>query len=259
MLLQYASDLHLEFPRNKSFLGWEPLKPKADILILAGDIVPFALMEKQRDFFSFVSDHFAQTYWLPGNHEYYHSDISLRSGKINEQIKTNIHLINNLAVELNEVKLIFSTLWTHISMEKRMVIENSLSDFRAVTFEGRPFSAEIFNSLHKDCRQFIDNELQTPFTGKKVVISHHVPTFRHYPKKYIDSPINEGFAVDLSTKISDNGPDCWIYGHHHHNSPEFSIGKTRMLTNQLGYVQRGEHMGFSKKRIENLFDRNHRQ
>ena len=35
-----------------------------------------------------------------------------------------------------------------------------------------------------------------------------------------------------------------LYGHHHQNIPEFTIGKTKMLTNQLGYVGYGEHMLF---------------
>lgn len=252
MLLQYASDLHLEFPRNKTFLGPQALIPKAEILILAGDIVPFAFKEKQQDFFSYVSDHFKQTYWLPGNHEYYHSDIRFRTGKVHEQIRENVYLVNNLTVELENIKLIFSTLWAHISVEKRQILENSLTDFRAVTFKGKPFIAEDFNCLHRECLQFIENELQTPFAGKKVVVSHHVPTFRHYPKKYKNSPINEGFAVDLDSLIKENGPTCWIYGHHHHNSTEFSNGKTKMLTNQLGYVERGEHIGFSKERTVDI-------
>jgi hypothetical protein len=42
------------------------------------------------------------------------------------------------------------------------------------------------------------------------------------------------FAVGLFDFIADSEVDCWIYGHHHVNSPEFNIKKTKMLTNQLG-------------------------
>jgi len=47
MKLQYCSDLHLEFPENKKYILKNPIKPKAEILVLAGDIVLFATMDRE--------------------------------------------------------------------------------------------------------------------------------------------------------------------------------------------------------------------
>jgi predicted phosphohydrolase len=84
MILQYCSDLHLEFWENRDFLEESPLQSEGEILLLAGDIIPFAMMEKANDFFDSVSASFDRVYWLPGNHEYYRSDAAMRSGTIHE-------------------------------------------------------------------------------------------------------------------------------------------------------------------------------
>ncbi len=81
MKIQYCSDLHLEFQQNSYYLKANPLKPVGDILMLAGDIVPFSIMDKHAAFFKYVSDNFESAYWLPGNHEYYHFDAAKKAGQ----------------------------------------------------------------------------------------------------------------------------------------------------------------------------------
>jgi hypothetical protein len=63
----------------------------------------------------YVADNFETTYWLPGNHEYYHFDIAEKSGVLHEAIRSNVFLVNNTSVVKEHVKLVFSTLWSHIS------------------------------------------------------------------------------------------------------------------------------------------------
>ncbi len=250
MKIQYASDLHLEFRENKEFLNANPLQPSGDVLVLAGDIVPFGVMDKHKDFFRSVSDNFAATYWIPGNHEYYGFDLATKCGVLNEKIQSNVFLVNNTSVMQDDVKLIFSTLWTKISPAYEWQIERNMSDFHVIKNGKFRFSAQRYNELHADSIAFLEKELTAETNLKKVVVTHHVPTLMNYPEQYKGSILNEAFAVELFDLIDATGPDCWIYGHTHGNTPDFEIGKTRMLCNQLGYVKYGEYQQFNaNKRI----------
>jgi len=251
MILQYCSDLHLEFPANKDYIKTNPIRPIGDILILAGDITLFNQIDRQKDFFNYVSDHFKQTYWIPGNHEYYQSDISNRSGSFEEKIRTNVTLINNVVKDLDTHRLIFSTLWSAISLLNGWRIERGLNDFYQIRYNNKRFQIPDYNDFHTNSVAFLRDALETDTTGKKVVVTHHVPTFKNYPPEYKGDYLNEAFATILDDLIFDTTPDYWIYGHHHQNIPEFKIGHTKLLTNQLGYVQNNEHQQYrTDKNIE---------
>jgi predicted phosphohydrolase len=242
--LQYASDLHIEFPANREFIKQHPLQPVGDILVLSGDIVPFAVMDKHKDFFSYVADHFETTYWLPGNHEYYHFDITEKSGLLNEKIRNNVFLVNNTSVVQGNTKLIFSTLWSKISEGHQWQIERGLNDFHMIKNKGFRFSAQAYNQLHEESLNLVRTEIENTTQENLAVFTHHCPTFLNYPEQYKGDILNEAFAKELHDFIETSSIDCWIYGHHHSNTPEFTIGNTKLLTNQLGYVQRNEHNFF---------------
>lgn len=249
MKVQYCSDLHLEFPQNKDFLKSNPLQAEGDILILAGDIILLDILDKHMDFFSFVSDNFEQTYWIPGNHEYYYYDISKKPRVLNERITNNVSLVNNITLIHNNVKFIFSTLWSYINPENQWIIQPRISDFHVIKNNNELFTPSHFNDLHNESVQFIKNELHLNYTGKTIVGTHHVPTFANYPEKYKGDALNQAFAVELFDLIEGWNIDYWIFGHHHCNCDDFKINNTKLVTNQLGYVKYNEHIGFNGSKI----------
>ena len=249
MKLLYASDLHLEFPENKEFLKRNPLLPEGDVLLLAGDIVPFSVIHKHADFFNYLSDNFETTYWAPGNHEYYGSDISDRAGSFNEKIKENLFLVNNISIIHKNVKLIFSTLWTSISPQNQFEIRQRLSDFHTIKYNSKGLTPDHYNFLHEQCLSFLGEELSKTGIERKVIVTHHVPTLMNYPGKYKGDSLNEAFAVELYNDILKSDADFWIFGHHHCDAADFRIGSTTLTTNQLGYVKYNECPGFDTKKI----------
>ncbi len=246
MKLQYCSDLHLEFPDNKNFIIKNPLAIEGEILLLAGDIIPLSRLDQVQDFIDFISGNFNTVYWVPGNHEYYGYDIKYTDGKVYEEIRKNVFLVNNFKTTINDVNLLFTTLWGKIGERHMWEIQRSVSDFSRIKINGHRFLPEDYNILHNDCRRFLGAALKDSRDNKTIVVTHHVPTLLNYPEEYRSDPLNEAFAVEMFDFIDASEVNWWIYGHHHWNIPEFSIGRTHLVTNQVGYVGRGEHKDFRR-------------
>jgi predicted phosphohydrolase len=243
MKIQYCSDLHLEFPKNNEFLNRTPFEKCADILILAGDIAPLHSEHLSNPFLRYLSQHFEQVFWIPGNHEYYFTDIADFEKPLNFNILNNIKMVNNTTVTIDDVTIIFSTLWSKISPINEKIIEQSVSDFSCIVKNKKRLKAMDFNQLHNESLSFIKNELKKE-RKKTILVTHHLPSNLCNSDEHLGSPINEAFCVDLTQLISANDINFWIYGHSHYNQKPLIIEKTLLLTNQLGYVHMNEHLNF---------------
>ena len=237
MKIQYASDLHLEFPQNAHFLVENPIVKKADILVLAGDIVSFDCVKDVAWFFDYLSKNFKQTYWVPGNHEYYHySNINNYVGSFNVAIRENVRLVNNITIKHEDVNLIFSTLWTKVQDKNMSYIKHGMNDYRLIRDNGEILHPRKTNQLFDENFAFITSELKRLKDEKTVVVTHHIPTLIDYPDQFKGDKLSEGFVTELSEVIEELNPDVWIYGHSHHSKPKFQVGETILLNNALGYV-----------------------
>jgi hypothetical protein len=69
-----------------------------------------------------------------------------------------------------------------------------------------------------------------------VVLTHHVPLLELGDPQHATSHINSAFASDLREFILINTDviSHWFYGHNHY-SEQVTIGKTVILSNQVGY------------------------
>lgn len=100
------------------------------------------------------------------------------------------------------------------------------------------------NAEHERCLAFIKNAVAQSKAANKIVVTHHVPSFRMLHPKFQGSKANGAFTVELEDYIAGSGIDYWIYGHSHTNI-DVKIGNTQCLSNQLGYVFANEHNDFS--------------
>ena len=71
-------------------------------------------------------------------------------------------------------------------------------------------------------------------SGPRVVISHNAPVINPN-SKYKGGPLTPAFnSLDMVEIIETHQPALWVYGHTHECDDQ-TIGRTRIISNQLGY------------------------
>ena len=246
MKIQYLSDLHFEFPDNRKWLKANPIIPKGEVLLIAGDTYHLGNQFKDPWIFDELSEKFEQVFLIAGNHEYYKGfDVMQTKENFQLEVRPNVTLLNNHSLVYGDVQFIFTTLWSKV--EKHVaVVYNGMYDFRKIIAGGKPFSIFHYNELHRTSLDFLTNAISKKTVDKCVVMTHHLPSEKCNAKEFQGSALNEGFCTDLTELVETLPVDFWIYGHSHRNVAEFEIGGTQLLTNQLGYVGWGEHGSFRR-------------
>lgn len=245
MIIQYASDLHLAFPLNYQYVTTKGLLPEGDVLVLAGDVADLFYLHRYDAFWDWCEEHFKHTIFVPGNHDYY----GIWDNKeelvepLNVKIRDNVLCCNNSVVRIDNIDFICSTLWSKVPPEVTMAVGSGLLDFRAIYFGDQRITVSDYNELHAAAFAFVQKSIEESQAGKKIVVTHHVPSFVAITDDFRDSPLASGFTTELGNWISNTNIDYWIYGHSH-RSIEISIGQTKLLSNQLGYLTMGEGEGY---------------
>lgn len=245
MKIQYASDLHLEFADNWRYLKANPLKVAGDILVLAGDIGYLGDNNySSHPFWDWASGNYREVLCCMGNHEFYkYFDLATLPDGYSLEIRPNVHSCYNGIVHLGNTDIILSTLWAKITLENAYYTEQCVTDFRRILYNGEVMTHAEFNREHDRCFGFLRNAVAESKAAHRIVVTHHVPSFRMLCPKHLGSRINGAFTVELEDYIKGSGIEYWIYGHSHYNV-DIKIGQTRCVTNQLGYVFADEHRCF---------------
>jgi predicted phosphodiesterase len=239
MLIQYVSDIHLEFMTKVP-----KIKVMADILCLAGDIgYPFSGIYK--DFLISMNKTFKKIFLIAGNHEYYMmgKNTNRSMDEINTMIVqlikihnlTNVSFLNNSSELYNDYLFVGTTLWTKISSMNMNDIAQ-MNDFRMIktVSNGSLLSYDAYNLLHIKNRNFIENTLATNINKNKIImITHHLPSFKLIAEEYQYSDINCFYASECD-KFFVEPIVAWIYGHTH--TPNTTvINGIQFVCNPKGY------------------------
>ena len=289
MNFQYLSDLHLEFPENKTWVK-KNIKPKADYLLIAGDTG--YLTDKRDnniyeeycdDFLKFCSDNWKQTILIPGNHEYYggfplyrKDSPNLGAATVsNIQIHDNVTLINRSDIDIDAkdyvIRITGATLWSQIKPEEFINVWTGMNDYNWCNFvEGerlnpgntifehfkayskiRSIKYQKYASTYNDMEAVEDGISKRHITKKP--IKHIIMTHHGCLPDCIADCYRSSRVNSAYTsdlsKLIDEVKPIAWIYGHTHQTKSFEYNGVKILGNSLGYVRYDDISHFNKEAV----------
>jgi len=238
MKLHVLSDLHL------SLAGMDVPDTDADVLILAGDIArPDAACAWARQVHKPVI-------YVAGNHEFYGGDLEGTLHELRRQCAASgLHLLECDAWQFDGVRFLGATLWSDFRLfaddetraSSMAAASRLIRDFQRISVDpqhSRVFTPHDSQALFDRTVTWLEAQLQQPFDGPTVVITHHAPSLRSVHPRFEGSLLNGAFVSDLERLMGAERVRLWIHGHTH-DSFDYTVRGTRVLCNPRGYVMKG--------------------
>ncbi|UCB60802.1 MAG: metallophosphoesterase family protein [Candidatus Bathyarchaeota archaeon] len=245
MRIQVLSDLHTEFSPYR-------IKPveSSDVLLLAGDVAVAKTLSRLETYVSLIAK---DVVFVAGNHDYYYGTFD----EVNERLEEmdarlpNFHFLNNRAVIIGDTKFIGSTLWSDFDLASNprrfaQLVETMVSDFFVIDKSSHSkFSPRDCIRLNQASRTYLKEEVNAAFGGKKVVITHFLPSPKSIHSRFAGDVLNPYFCCNCED-LMDGGISLWIHGHTH-ESIDYTHQKVQVIANPRGYF--GENNKFNGKLV----------
>lgn len=239
MKIKLVSDLHLEGSSlDTSKISLDENGDIVDVIILAGDISTYADLISRH---AYNIPESIQVIYVPGNHEYETHIFNDVIPSLKEMFPdNNWHILNNETLVLGNTRFICATLWSDLKgngdslfeanyEQAELILKQQKTMIRLEDGKFIPFGVEHMLAEFNKSKEYLRNEINTPFAGKTVVITHFAPHLNSSEKKY---KLNGYWASDLSDIM--DGVDVWCHGHIH-SSSNYKIGNTKVIANPRGH------------------------
>jgi predicted phosphodiesterase len=242
------SDLHYEIFARDLFMPVP--QTDADLLVVAGDYHRTQhVVRHARKLFPDIP-----LVLVAGNHEHYKTcqSVSVNIATLRDDARQDregngnpTYFLENESVVVDidgsAVRLIGATLWTDFRLfgtpsQSMRYAQGGMNDFVYIKSDAKPgFELRPIETVawHHQSRRFIQNELNKPFIGTTIVVTHHLPSIQSVAKKYSKNPLTPAFASNCDDLLK-LGADLWVHGHTH-ESFDYNVGRTRVVCNPRGY------------------------
>lgn len=245
MKIQIISDLHNEF--GVSDLNFEDI----DLLIIAGDLdlgIKGILWLKK------TINHIPVIYVL-GNHEYYKGSYPKTLRQIETLSEnTNIHVLENKSLVINDVTFHGATLWTDFGLFGNpqtygSFCQTKMNDYRLIRVDPSYSKLRSIDTykIHQHSLRWLEGSLKNSTTDKNIVITHHAPSIKSIPEEFKEDFLSSAYASNLESLILEYKPEYWIHGHIH-QPIEYAIGNTKIICNPHGYINE-KYNGYNPKLV----------
>ena len=188
--------------------------------------------------------------YVAGNHEFYGGSIPGTYGQLRELARgTNVVVLEQEARVFQGVRFLGCTLWSDYrlfdSPEQAALglaqAQAQVRDFTRIQvaegFEDR-FSPALSRLLFDRSVHWLEQQFALPHAGPTVVVTHFAPSPGSISPRFAGSPLNACFVSDLDEPIRRWQPALWLHGHVH-ESFDYRVGDTRIVTNPRGYAPQG--------------------
>jgi len=137
-----------------------------------------------------------------------------------------------------------ATLWTDLATGDPEKIARYMNDYHQIKILGdTKFRPSHTRKEHVKSRQYLDQRMSL-CKNKKIVLTHHLPSYQSTPHKYIGDFLNAAYASNLEELIFKHQPLLWAHGHTH-SSTDYYLGNTKVVCNPYGYFQQEENSRFN--------------
>lgn len=116
----------------------------------------------------------------------------------------------------------------------------ALNDHRLIFLGGRQLTPMRARELHLSSRAWLAREVERIRVGdgdgaRILIVTHHAPVPQGNAPQFTGGSLAPAFASDLTGEIAAWRPSAWFFGHTHH-SLDMTVGGTRVVSAQRGYV-----------------------
>ncbi|GGJ47606.1 metallophosphoesterase family protein [Pseudomonas avellanae] len=239
MKVYVLSDLHAEF---------EPFVPpslEVDLVVLAGDI------NKKTRGIEWANDTFScDVVYVLGNHEYYTGHFDRTLDKARKAAASHVHVLENDTFIWKHTRFLGCTAWTDFSSTGDVsaamsVARETMTDFRAIRADTnfRRLRPDDVAARNRQAKAWLTAELQTPFNGRSIVVTHHAPVWEVAGDEH-EGHLTAAYCNSWHSLLMQ--ADGWIFGHTH-RAVDTVLGGCRAVSNPRGYP--GEQTGFNANKV----------